>query len=104
MGDGVPLRSYDLGNGLMVEYQEQYHCGGEVRLLHHESGLRIAFKTAPLELEVDEETGTVTFFNPQVSTISFKPADDDRCTDATDSMGLPFQYFLAALAGNFTPL
>lgn len=99
-----PLRIFDLGNGLTVEYQEEYHCGGEIRLLHERSGLRIAFKTAPLELEVDEETGTVAFFNPQVSTISFKPAGVDRCTDATDSMGLPFQYFLAALAGKFTPL
>jgi len=86
---------FDLGNGLVAEYLEQYHCGGEVRLLHDDSGLRIALKTAPLELEVNEETGTVTFCNPQVSAISFKPGDDDRCVDATDSMGLPFQYFLA---------
>ena len=100
----APLRSYDLGNGLTVEYQEQYHCGGEIRLLHENSGLRVAFKTAPLEVEVDEDTATVTFFNPQVSTISISLWDDERCADAADSMGLPFQYFLAALAGKFTPL
>lgn len=100
----TPLRTFDLGNGLTVEYQEEYYCGGEVRLCHAESGLRVALRTAPLELLVDEETGTVTFINPQVSKIEFRTADDDRCTDATDSMDLPFQYFLAALAGKFTPI
>lgn len=105
MATDTSHRTFDMGNGLTIEYREEYHSGGEIRLLNKTSGLQIVFPTSPLELVVDEEAMAVTFLAPQVSSISFRVTDDFRCADAADSMGrLPIEYFFAALAGKFSPI
>jgi hypothetical protein len=94
--------SFDCGNDLTLQYEVENFVG-DVTIYHKVSGLKLSFPSAPLEIEVDDDEKTVTFFKPRVSSITMK-FTRERCAHAADAMGLPDQYFFAALAGKFIPL